>query len=436
MNQKGSVKSFIAGIIGTTIEWYDFGLFGFLAPVIAELFFPAQEKWVSLLQTFTIFAIGYFLRPLGGAFFGSVADRFGRVIALRSTILLTSLPSLLIACLPTYASIGILSTVLLIVLRLLQGLSVGGEFAGSMVYLNEIAAPRFRVLLSGLSNNASNIGVLLGVGLSSLLSFLMPHDLFLSIGWRIPFFVGGILGIAGYQLRKIFIESYEFLLLQKEKKLHQKPLKVLFKKYKPLLILGTLMCWMGACGIYILTVYLSTYLSAIKHYTLNEALSLQSILLILTLFFVPAASLLSNYFNKVTLLKIAVCGNMLYAFWGFAYLPSNNIYLAGASLLPLIIFISIEQGIMPTVLSEIFPTAVRYSAVSISYNLSYAYIGGAAPMYVTWLIDKFQNPCVPAYCIMLASLMTGLALALLFPTRQKLCMLQKIQNVGFSQDNI
>jgi MHS family proline/betaine transporter-like MFS transporter len=403
-------RTLAAALIGTMIEWYDYGLFGYLAPVFAELFFPNQSKWVSLLQAFTVFAVGYVLRPIGGMIFGSLADRLGRIVALRAAILLVSLPSLLIACLPTYAMIGGLSTALLIILRLLQGISVGGEFAGSMVYLTEISPPRYKTLFSGLANNASNTGVLIGIGCCTLLTTLLPHDKFMQFGWRIPFIIGGLFGIIGYYLRKVFIESDAFLALQKEKKLYPKPISTIFKHYRSRVVTGIFLCCMGACGIYTLTTYISTYLQIVKHYPLNIALALQSVLLICTLFLVPFASILAERYKKLTLLSIAVCGNILYSVFAFLYLPEHNIVLAGIVLFPLILFISIEQGVMPATLSEFFPVAIRYSAVSIAYNVSYAYLGGTAPMYITWLITKTGSPLIPGFCILMASTLTGLAL--------------------------
>lgn len=242
----------------------------------------------------------------------------------------------------------------------------------------------------------------------------LSHDLFIQIGWRIPFLLGGVLGLISYYLRKMYLESDVFLQLQKEKKLYAKPLQTLIKQYITQLKWGTLLCFMGACSIYTLTVYLSTYLHSVKHYPLSNALALQSLLLTLTLILVPTASILSRYFSSYFLLRIAVFGNIVYALFAFLYLPENNLLLAGLLITPLIIFVSLEQGIMPATLCDVFPPAVRYTGVSIAYNLSYAYIGGAAPMYITWLIQKTQNPAIPAYCIMLTSSLTGLALFKLF----------------------
>jgi MHS family proline/betaine transporter-like MFS transporter len=212
-----------------------------------------------------------------------------------------------------------------------------------------------------------------------------------------------LLGIVGYSLRKVFIESDDFLALQKEKKLYPKPVTVIFKYYRHKVITGIFLCCMGAAGIYTLTTYISTYLQIVKHYPLNIALSLQSLLLICTLFLVPIASLLAVRYKKITLI-------IFYSLFAFSYLPENNILLAGLLLLPLIVFISIEQGIMPAMLSEFFPVAIRYSAVSIAYNVSYAYLGGTAPMYITWLITKTHSPLIPGFCILVSSALTGLAL--------------------------
>jgi MHS family proline/betaine transporter-like MFS transporter len=309
--------------------------------------------------------------------------------------------------------IGWLATVLLIILRLLQGLSVGGEFAGSMVYLTEISPHRKRILFSGLANNASNIGVLFGVGICTLLSLNLSHEAFMTIGWRLPFILGGMLGLVGFYLRKSFMESDVFLQMQRDKRLHTKPLSTLFKKYPRKLIIGILLSCMGACSIYTLTTYISTYLQVVKHYSLSAALALQSLLLVLTLIFVPIASVLASRFGQIRMLQIATLGMLSYSMMAFMYLPQNNIILVGVALLPLMIFVSIEQGVMPSTLSEFFPAAIRYSAVSIAYNVSYAYVGGTAPMYITWLIDKTHAPIMPGICIMIASLMTGLGLLLM-----------------------
>jgi MHS family proline/betaine transporter-like MFS transporter len=279
-----------------------------------------------------------------------------------------------------------------------------------MVYLTEISPPRYKTLFSGLANNASNIGVLVGVGCCVLLTTILPHEKFMVIGWRIPFFLGGVLGIIGYYLRKTFIESEIFLTLQKEKKLYQKPAAMLFKKYRPELVTGIFLCCMGACGIYTLTTYISTYLQIVKHYSMNSALSLQSVLLVCTLVLVPIASHLAERYGRLPLLTIAILGNIIYSLFAFFYLPENNILLVGLLLLPLIVFISIEQGVMPATLSEFFPVKIRYSAVSIAYNVSYAYLGGTAPMYITWLIAKTQNTLIPAFCIIISSILTGFAL--------------------------
>lgn len=410
MNKSNSLKTLFAAMLGTIIEWFDYGIFWFLAPVLAKLFFPTQNKWLGLLEAFMVLAIGYFLRPLGAFIFGSFADRFGRVTSLRTTILLISLPSLVIGCLPTYDSIGSIATGLLIFLRLLQGISVGGEFAGSMVYLTETAPAKYRTLYSGLANNSSNIGILAGAGICALLTAYLSPDHFLDYGWRIPFILGGFLGIVGYRLRKFFIESDIFLKLQAEKKLQKEPVITLFTKYQMKLLVAIFLCWMGASGIYTLTSYLSTYLQLTKHYSLDTALSLQSVLLVTTLILVPICSLLGNRFGQIPLLKFAAIGNIAYSVFAFSILPENNIIMVGIILLPLILFISFEQGLMPATLAEFFPASVRYSGVSIAYNITYAYVGGTSPMYITWLMSKTHNYTIPGICIAISSAVTWLAL--------------------------
>ena len=397
-------------MIGTAIEWYDYGLLGFLAPIFAQQFFPSNNTLASSLKIFMVFAIGYFLRPLGGLLFGSIADRYGRIVSLRATILIISMSSFLIGCLPTYRQINLLSPCLLIFLRLCQGISVGGEFAGSMVYVAEIAPANKRTLFSGLTNNASNFGILIGTAFCGLLMHFMSEQQFAQFGWRIPFWIGGLFGFIGYRMRRIFLESESFLTLQAKHQTEKQPVLMVFLQHKMQLFIGILLCCMGACSIYTLFIYIDTYLHLILHYSIHDALMLETTLLFLSLFFVPIASLVSNRFGTLRLLKIAACGNIFCAILIFSLLPAQHIILVGMLLLPLMIFVSIEQGIMPVTLAGFFPTAIRYSAMSISYNIAYAYIGGTAPLYNTWLIGKTHSILVPGICITVFSTVTLIAI--------------------------
>ncbi|MFN7098461.1 MAG: MFS transporter, partial [Gammaproteobacteria bacterium] len=177
-------RSIIASIIGNIIEWYDFSLYLYLAPVIADNFFPAATKAKSLMLTFLVFAMGFILRPLGSIIFGHFGDSIGRAKTLKLTILLTAISALCIAFLPTYHVVGIFAPLTLIVMRMIQGLCISGEFAGSMIYLTESAPKSKRALVSCMANNGSNFGIILATGIAALLAMIMPTTTFNHDGWR------------------------------------------------------------------------------------------------------------------------------------------------------------------------------------------------------------------------------------------------------------
>src|SRR5262245_52493068 len=203
-------RTVVAGAVGNVLEWYDFALFGFLAPVIAPLFFPSESRIASLLDTYGVFALGFFMRPLGGVLFGHIGDRIGRKQALLWSVLLMAVPTTLIGVLPTHAQVGLLAPLLLTLIRILQGLSVGGEFIGSMSFLGEHASPRQRGFIGSWCTFSAGLGNLLGCGVAALVTAMLPPDELHRWGWRLPFFASVVVGVVGLWLRQGIEESPSF----------------------------------------------------------------------------------------------------------------------------------------------------------------------------------------------------------------------------------
>lgn len=398
-------SSVLAAIIGNILEWYDFSLFIYVAPILAILYFPADHPALNLLYTLLLFALGFLVRPLGALWFGYLGDRYGRAAALKLTLYGITVPALLIAVIPTYQQIGWWAPVLLALCRIVQGIAISGEVVGTIIYLAESAAGHRRAWLSSLANNGANVGVLLATGTASLLAHAAPS--FTSTSWRFAFLAGGLLGLIGIRLRNTLQESAVYLRLQQSQTSLVMPLRTLLRERRqPLLKLCGLLV-MTAVGNYVLLGYMSTYLSAYLHYPLAHALTIQTLLVLISLLFVPVAAHLSDRYGRRRCLLIAALGYALCA-W-----PCFKLLTLGASwlwLIPLIMCYCLEQGTTPATLVELFPAAARYTAISFGYNLTFALVGGTTPAFNTWLIQHTQNPLMIAGTLSISAILAAIVI--------------------------
>lgn len=396
-------RNIMACIIGNILEWYEFSLFAYLSPIIANLFFPSNNGIVSLLSTLLVFAAGFIVRPLGSIFLGHLGDRFGRAKTLKITIFLMSMSSILTGLLPTYQQIGITAPILLIVCRLLQGFCIGGEFAGSMIYLTESAPGKHRALISSMANNGSNIGVLIAVIACTSMSGLLTTSHISLFGWRILFISGGALGIIGLWLRCDLTESETFIGLQKNIKEIYFPLTYVFRHQSRRILHVVLLLFISACGSYTLMGYLSTYLHEFLNLPLNQAYQMQTLFIILSLLFLPFFACLSDKIGRKTVLLFSTIGYMIFAIPSFWLLQSVQAWWV---LLPLILFYSAEQAVTPAVIVEMFPGKGRYTGISIGYNISMALVGGFSPVINTYFINYFNDNMMISYYILLCALVS------------------------------
>lgn len=406
--------SIIAAIIGNVIEWYDFTLYVFLSPVIAHNFFSQQNQLNALLSTFLVFAMGFFIRPLGSVILGHFGDRFGRKRTLQLSILLISLPTFGIALLPTYAQWGVYASLSLTALRLLQGLCIGGEFAGSMIYLTEMAAPRHRAFVSSMANNGSNFGVLCATLMAALLAGIFSETAFYTYGWRIAFICGGIIGLLGLWLRRDIHETPIFNQLYAQSKVATIPLLTLLKNYKVAVLRVFLLVVMAAVGSYALMDFMSTYLHQFFNYSLSHALQIQSIYNTLTFLLVAIAAKFADRYGRRSLLIIAAIGFIVLSIPCFYLLKTTGSWLC---LLPLVIIYCIEESTTPVTMVELFPAATRYTGISMGYNLGMALLGGTAPLVNTWLVAKFHNPLIIAYYLAAAAAISLLSVIIFLPNQ-------------------
>lgn len=407
-------SSILAAIMGNVIEWYDLTLYVFLAPVIAHNFFSKLSPVNALLSTFLIFAMGFFIRPLGSVILGHLGDRFGRKVTLKITILMISLPTIAIALLPTDQQWGFYASLCLVVFRLLQGLCIGGEFAGSMIYLTETAHAHRRAFVSSMANNGSNFGVLCATLIAAALSSIFSESAFYAYGWRIAFMFGGVIGLLGLWLRRNIDETPIFDQLLAQSKITAVPLLTILKQHKKSVLHVFLLVVMAATGSYVLIDFMSTYLHQYFHYSLKNALQIQALYNGLTFLLVTLSARFSDRYGRRALLLTSALGYIVCSIPCFYLLKTTGSWIW---LLPLVILYCIEESTTPAAMVELFPAAVRYTGISMGYNFSMALFGGTAPLINTWLVARFNNPLIIAYYLAASALISLLTAILFLPNQ-------------------
>ena len=403
-------KNVIAGVFGNVLEWYDFAVFGFLAPFISSLFFPADDPLAGLIKTYGIFAAGYLMRPIGGILFGHIGDRLGRKKALQLSIFMMAIPTVLVGFLPTHEQIGATAALLLIILRLAQGLSVGGELIGSVSYLVEIAPVKRKGLHGSWSLFSAVCGILLGSAVVTMISGLTDSDTMLDWGWRVPFISGVVILVVGFWLRKGLEESPVFEQAKEKGELEGFPLLEVLKEmpFRVLRLSGIILLF-GA-GFYILFVWMPTYLGKIVTPPVGHALLVNTLSMMVLIVVIPLAGLLSDHYGRkqVMLTGIILMGVLAYPL--FILIDQGVLWIALAAQLVFAVLMGLIQGPLPAFMVEMFPARTRFSAIGLGYNLTLAVFGGTAPMICTWLIRETGDLTSPAIYLVVLSVISFICL--------------------------
>ena len=412
-------KTVAAGAIGNVLEWYDFGLFGFFAPVISQLFFPSHDELASLVGTYGVYATGFLMRPLGGVVFGYIGDRMGRKRALELSVLLMAVPTTLMALLPTYAQAGVGASLLLTLFRLLQGLSVGGEYIGSMSFLSEHAPPGRRAFLGSFSSSSVILGSLLGSGVAALLTGLLTEADLFAWGWRLPFLGGIVIGLVGLWLRSGVDESPSFLEAREKGGLADNPIKSAMRQNLGPIAVTLGLTGISAVGFYLPFVWLPTWLARINQPPLDQskALTASTIALVALLILTPLTALLADRVGKKPMFLASAIGYAVLTYPLFLLLKTGTYSAAVLAGLVFAACNSLYSGCMAATMVELFPTRTRYSGVAIGYNTGQAILGGTAPLIATGLIELSGNKLLPAVYLTICSVMAGIAS--LFITEQR-----------------
>lgn len=396
-------KSILAAISGNFVEWFDFALYLFLAPVLAKQFFPDCGPF-ALMGSLTVYAVSFFFRPVGAIIFGHIGDRYGRSIALRLSLSGLAMLSIIISLLPNYQTIGSLATIILCLCRILQGICLGGEFAGSMVYLGESSRVEKRSFNTSLTNNASNFGILMAAASTALLSFLMSESYFELYGFRLLFFFGGMVGIIGFAFRSDLKETVEFKEIRKKINM---PIWTILTQFRSSCRSLFLLLTISALGSYAFIGYMSSFLQTKLAYTLSEATWYETLFIAITLILVPFFARYADKYTPRRVLKWACFSYLLLSIpcYYLLYIFHQPLFL-----LPLVAVYSIEQSCVPALIMEYFPTEVRYTGISLTYNSCMAFIGGLSPLLCEFLIGSWHLNYAVSYLLFLGAMSAMIAL--------------------------
>lgn len=406
-------KTARASFIGNFVEWFDYGAYGYLAAVIATVFFPATDKTTALMSAYAVFAISFLIRPLGGIFWGYIGDKYGRRLALSWSILIMSLSTFFIALLPSYASIGILAPILLLLLRMLQGFSASGEYAGASAFLAEYAPPNKRGFYTSIVPASTAAGLLLGSLMVAVMYEVLSESAMTEWGWRIPFLLAAPLGLIGRYIRLKLEETPEFKKAEKDTR-HKEyvPISLLFGKYRRALLLAFLVGSLNAVAFYLILSYMPTYLSEEMGVNKTQSFIAASVSLLSYIFFIFMMGSLSDRFGRKVMLMIASILFITLTVPLFSLLGASGF---AAILIIQIIFgiiLSANDGTLPAYLSEIFPTNVRYTGFAFSFNCANAFLGGTAPLIATWLIQNSGSSLSPAWYLIIIAFIALIAVFL------------------------
>ena len=396
-----SRKAITAAALGNAIEWFDFGVYGFVAFALGQVFFPNASPSVQMIAALATFSIPFIFRPLGGIVFGAMGDKHGRQKILAITIILMSVSTFAIGLIPSYASIGIWAPILLLLCKVAQGFSVGGEYAGAAIFVAEYSPDRKRGFMGSWLDFGSVAGFVLGAGVVSLLQLSLSEAAFLQWGWRIPFFLALPLGIFGLYFRHALDETPVFQ-DHSEKAVTSTPpvgFKHIFKNYKRSLLVCVGFVLATNVTYYMLLTYLPSYFSHNLGYSADHGVLIIIAVMIGMLFVQPVIGALSDRYGRRPFFFIGSLALVILPLPAFWLLSTNTPVMVFLGLLGLALSLNMLIGVMAATLPALFPTAIRYTGLAIAFNVSVV-IAGLTPTITSALVEITHNLYVPAYYLM------------------------------------
>jgi MHS family proline/betaine transporter-like MFS transporter len=398
-----------AGAIGNILEWFDFAVYGFFAVFIGKTFFPQSDPAAQVIGAFGIFAIGYLARPLGGVLIGHIGDRHGRKFAMTLSVGAMAIPTFLIGILPGYEAIGIAAPILLTLLRTVQGLSLGGEYTTSMIFMVEHAPPHRRSFAGAVAVSGAIIGILFGSATAALLAAAMPSETLAAWGWRLPFLSGLAIGVMGLYVRRHLPEG-------ERNSEPAAPLMQTLRHYPWEVFTVALLCLVNAVGFQIVFVYLVSWLQLVDKIAPVTALEINTASMVVLLVTIFIAGLLADRFGNLLVMAISAFGIVVLAIPLFHILTLGQPSVIMASQMIFAVLLGLYIGAQPGLIVLHSPKAVRCTALAIGYNVTLGLVGGTSPLMASWLIERLEDNAAPGYLI---AGMAALSFCALWPFLRK-----------------
>ncbi|CAI3788456.1 Proline/betaine transporter [Pseudomonas sp. MM227] len=411
--RRGPWKEIIAASFGNALEFYDLLIYGYFAVVIGKLFFPSDNETTSLLLAVGSFGISFLMRPLGAIVLGSYADRAGRKASLTMSILIMLIGTAMITFTPSYQQIGVAAPLLIIVARMLQGFSTGGEFGAATAFMVEHADPSRRGFFASWQLATQGLATVLAAGVSALLSYLLSDVQLNDWGWRVAFGVGLLIGPVGFYIRSQIDETPDFQKVAAKGEA-KTPLRDVLVKGRTSLLLSIGVVAGATAFNYVHKLYMPTY--ALKQLQITATSSYLGALVtgVMLMFMAPVFGSLSDRFGRFRVLTLALLITGLSSYPMFVWL---NLYPSVTTLLMVQavvgILIAACLGPIPAMLADIFPTSIRGTGLALSYNFSVTLFGGFAPLIVTWMIDVTGSKLAPSFYVVATSLVSVIAVIVL-----------------------
>ena len=403
-------KLILTSGVANTFEWYDYALFGHFAPILGQKFFPESDPSTAILQAFLVFAIGYLMRPLGGVFFGIIGDRFGRKTALSTAIMCMAVPTAAIGFLPTYETWGIASTALMIIVRMMQGLSMGGALTGSVSFVIEHSKKENRGLFGSISMASICVGILLGSIVSFAVKSAFTPEQFDAWAWRLPFIFGIAIYFAGIYIKKYTAETPLFEEAKARGEIVKSPLKTVFKHYWRDILISIFINMTGSIIFYLEAIYLISYLKINRGFPEEDVSNLINFCYVVMIFVTLFAGWLSDRIGRrkifvINLIFIIIASPVL-----LKIMETGEFMPVAVAQLFIAIIAAIYIGPEPALQAEFYPTAIRNTALSVSYNTATSIFGGTTPYIIESLIQNTGTITSSVYYIIVAAVLGLIAL--------------------------
>ncbi|WP_407460701.1 glycine betaine/L-proline transporter ProP [Xanthomonas campestris pv. raphani] len=398
-------KAVGAAALGNAMEWFDFGVYGYLAVTLGQVFFPSSNPTAQLIATFATFTVAFLVRPIGGMVFGPLGDRYGRQKVLAATMILMALGTFSIGLIPSYARIGLWAPALLLLARLLQGFSTGGEYGGAATFIAEYATDRNRGLMGSWLEFGTLGGYIAGAATVTALHMALSQAQMLDWGWRVPFLVAGPLGLLGLYMRMKLEETPAFRAYteqseQRERETAGQGLMTLLRLHWPQLLKCVGLVLVFNVTDYMLLTYMPSYLSVTMGYAESKGLLLIILVMLVMMPLNVVGGMFSDKLGRRPMIIGACAALFALAIPCLLLIGSGSDVLIFTGLMLLGLALVCFTSSMPSTLPALFYTPVRYSALSIAFNVSVSLFGGTTPLVTAWLVERTGDPLVPAYYLM------------------------------------